>query len=178
MHPSIRESKPYILRLKDGTIRLTKAKGEIVREWLRKEHQRFLDLTDDHGNYWQTLDKSDVKGGLTYKPEYDRAETGGQNSHKGYYCEWGAYHYFDEPSCGHWLKTGVPPEHMVKARKILFPNWADGLEGRPPRGYQGNAMTQTMQNACVVYAKENLITQNDVVVLRKLVEAPAEDLPF
>jgi len=87
-----------------------------------------------------------------YSEDFANAEVKQESPHTGYYCEWGAYHeaYYGKP-CTHWQQTGVPPWYMVKKRKELFQKWADGKEGRPPRWYNGNAMTRAMQNAIVQF---------------------------
>lgn len=91
-----------------------------------------------------------------YTEDFSDSEVKKPSPHTGYYCEWGVYHeiYYGDP-CNHWRKTGVPPKTMVRLRKEMYPNWCDGLEGRPPKWYQGNAMTQTMQNAIIVRARED-----------------------
>lgn len=137
---NVRLLKPYTLKTKTESFRLTQAKGEAAREWLsNKNAPKWIELTDDDGRYIASVDKITV-----IALQYDKTLVHANSTARGYYCEWGAYHYADDAPCKHFVQTGVPPWFMVQKRKELYPNWADGEQGRPLKSYNGNAMTKTM----------------------------------
>lgn len=100
-----------------------------------------------------------------YTEDFSSAEVKPESPHTGYYCEWGCYHeaYYGAP-CNHWTTTGIAPRTMVQLRKEMYPNWADGQYGRPPRGHQTNAMTRTMQRAIIAEAqRRGLVSLEEVL---------------
>jgi len=153
-YPTVPATKYFLVIRQDYKERLVQVSESLARE-ARKFKDRqgyyanssFFDLHDKNGNYKESFDRNEFKGIRTEKYQESKDPT-----KKGYYCPWGVWHSIGS-ECKHLTLTGVPPQYMQEKKRELFPDWQDGMNGRPEKHIRTNAMTQEMQNAIVMRYK-------------------------
>lgn len=152
--------RPYRLKLKsEQHVRhLTEVKFQVVKEWVHDKHTKYLDLTDDKGDYDLTIEKYDVQA--LYK-----ADTRGSGEDRQSICNYGYKHGSGE-ECVCYKKF----KNMSGIRFFKILTEKLGYEYR-----YDEDITEEMQNAVKTWIEENNY-DNTVGISKEEFLKKAEDM--
>lgn len=118
--------KPYRLRIKGrDPIALSEARGEHVNKWwMQSKPSEKLALTNDKGEYQETILSSQIEGIERKTPTQQDRDEHGRIGEQGFRCQWGSWHPLADvkkESCECWARFGVHYSTLWESLKAKYP---------------------------------------------------------